>query len=175
MWILGGVGILFLALIALVWGFSGSLDIQQEEETPSGVRVSAFDGMDDDVQIMISQNSVSERIPNQPVEAQDDLVQAPESTGEVPPSVNSVFPKESAPGEEITVRIFGNNFAPEAGLATDGPLSEIEVLSAHAVSETLIEATLNLYLEATDKEYSLTVVNPDGERSLPVSIHVISP
>jgi hypothetical protein len=172
MWVLGGVGILFLALIALVWRFSGSLNIQQEEEaTPPGVRVSAFDRMEDDVQIVIPQTSV----PDRPAEGQNTSVQEPETTRALPPSVNSILPKESAPGEEITVRVFGSNFAPEARLITDGLVNEIEVLSAQPASATLIEATLNLTVEATDKEYSLTVVNPDGEQSLPINIRVISP
>ncbi len=174
-WILAGVGILFLALIALVWTFSGNLDIQDETEAPpSKVRVSPFDDIENDVVLYLPQQNAPAPARTPPVRNANSRTQrqaAPTS----PPSVNSVFPNELTPGDEITVRVFGSNFAPDASLLTDGAASEVEVLSARAVSATLIEATLRLTFEATGKEFSLTAMNPNGEQSLPVSIHVISP
>lgn len=169
-WILGGVGILFLSLIALVWTFNGNLDFQVEAETNSKVRVSPFDDLENDVVIQVPQKKAPP--PGRDANA---VRRQRQSAPTLPPSINNMFPNELPTGGEIAIQVFGSNFAPGASLLTDGAPGEVEIISARAMSPTLMEATLGLTGEATGKEFSLTAMNPNGEQSLPISFRVISP
>jgi serine/threonine protein kinase len=175
-WILGGVGILFLSLIALVWTFSGNLDFQNETEANSSkVRVSPFDDSENDVVIQVPQKKATAPSAPPPGRDANAVRRQRRSVPTLPPSINNVFPNELPTGEKVAVQIFGNNFAPRASLVTDGAPAEVEIISSRAVSPTLMEATLRLTGEATGKEFSLTAMNPNGEQSLSVSFRVISP
>ena len=175
-WILSGVGILFLSLIALVWTFSGNLDFQSETEASSSkVRVSPFDNIENDVVIQVPPKKAPAPSASPPGRDANAVRRQRQSGPTLPPSINNVFPNEIPTGGEIAVQVFGSNFAPRASLLTDGTPGEIEIISARAMSPTLIEATLRLTGEATGKEFSLTAMNPNGEQSLPVSFRVVSP
>lgn len=151
MWVLGGAGVLFLALIALVLGFGGSLRSLPETNEPSSskVRVSPFDDMENDVVIRVPQEPAPEEPPpfqenDTSIPGMEVLVPQAQDWGSLPPSVNSVFPKALSPGMEVPVRLFGSNFSTNASLEVDSGTGGVEVLASQVVTTTLIEATIRL-------------------------------
>ena len=125
-WLLGGTGVLFLSLVALFWGFTGSQDskaapVPSTINSPSKVRVSAFD---DEDAVMLNVN------PRNNADA---------TSG---PSINSALPKELSVGVETVLRVFGRDFVPGARLVLIKGSRGIDVLSVNVISDELIEATL---------------------------------
>jgi serine/threonine protein kinase len=157
MWVLGGAGILSLALIAMVWGFGGAPKEKptpkQEAEVsnPSQLRASEFE----------NEEAVVLNVPGQ-------------KSMESKPSINSVLPKELAPGVDTKIRLFGNNFDPETRIVAASVSGDVDILAFEVTSEELIEAILFVSPDLTNGEVSLFVMNPDGARSTTQTLPVIS-
>ena len=159
-WLLAGTGVLFLGLVGLVWGFMGSEDskaapVPSTTNSPSKVRVSVFDGED---AIMLNLPS-----PNDNVEAMSG------------PSINSALPKDLPAGVETVVLVFGRDFTPGAKLILIRGSRGIDVLSVNVVSEELIETTLRTPEDGAGRQFTLTVINPEGRRSNPLQLTVVDP
>jgi hypothetical protein len=161
-WILAGVGLLFLALVGLFWGFMGGKEskaapVPTASHSPSKVRVSAFD--DEDAVIL--------HVP--------DGSSSTDGAGAITgPSINSALPKELLAGAETVVRVFGRDFSPSAKVVLIRGRRGIEVLSVQVVSEELIETTLRTADDARGRQVSLTIANPEGPRSNAVQLRVVA-
>jgi hypothetical protein len=158
-WLLAGTGVLFLGLVGLVWGFMGSQDskaapVPSTSNSPSKVRVSAFDD-DDAVMLNVSPNGNADTMSG--------------------PSINSALPKELPVGSETVVRVFGRDFTPGAKLVLIKGSRGIDVLSVTVMSEELIETTLRTPEDGAGRQFSLTVVNPGGQRSNPLQLTLVDP
>jgi hypothetical protein len=159
-WVLGGVGMLFLALIGLFWGFSNpgeSKPLPVESTVPSNpkVRPSMFD---DEDAVVLNVAPPTDPHPEVPV-----------------PSVNSALPREIPGGEETVVRFFGRNFSPEAEIKVVLGTRGIDVMSVVVISGELLEATIRVDREVVGRQTSLAVVNPSGARSDAVRLTIVPP
>ncbi len=159
-WLLAGTGVLFLGLVGLVWGFKGSEDskaapVPSTSNSPSKVRVSGFD---DEDAVMLNLPS-----PNDNAQAMSG------------PSINSALPKDLPAGVETVVRVFGRDFTPGAKLVLIRGSRGIDVLSVNVVSEELIETTLRTPEDGAGKQFTLTIINPEGQRSNPLQLTVVDP
>lgn len=155
MWMLGGVGVFFLALVGLIWGFGGvgSSSEAQPAETPSPppshVRVSPFDV-------------------NEPSELVLQVTQAGPK-----PSITRVVPDELALGAPVKIGVFGKHFVPGAKLEPSRPGRDIAAVSTEAVREELIEATIRAATLPSSGKLYVVVINPDGARSDEVALSVV--
>lgn len=155
-WALCGAAFLFVALIALVWGFGGDRrdstpSRKADTSRPSPVRPSMFE----------DEEAVILHVPSRP-------------SPEVTPSVNSVHPKRLVAGATNTVRLFGSNFAPNSRVLPASVAGDVELLSTSVVSDKLIEITLRPTPELLNREVYLLVVNPNGGRSAKHTLHVVA-
>jgi hypothetical protein len=154
-WLLGGAGLLFLALIAMVWGFgSGGKDKpppknEAKASSPSQVRPSAFE----------NEEAVMLYIPDQKLESR--------------PTINSVLPKELVSGVDTKIRLFGSNFSPDTRVVAASVAGDVDVLDLQIVSGELVEAVILVSPSIRSGEISLIAMNPDGARSKKQTLHVV--
>jgi hypothetical protein len=148
MWVLGGAGIVFLALVVMVWGFSSGTKgkpnpkSEAKASAPTQVRASEFENED----------AVVLHVPNQ-------------KSMESKPSINSILPHELVSGVDTKIRLFGNNFNPETRIVAASVSGDVDILALQVVSGELIEAVLFVAPEFEKGEVSLFAMNPDGARS----------
>jgi hypothetical protein len=155
-WIMAGAGVLFVALIALVWGFGPSLDLTPREKAaqpprPTKVRPSAFE----------EEDAVILHVPTQ-------------LSSQGQPSINSVLPKELVAGDETKVRLFGSSFLPDSRILSASTAGDVEVVAVKVVSGELIEATIRPSPQIESGELSLFVMNPNGNRSASQTLSIIA-
>jgi serine/threonine protein kinase len=155
-WVMAGAGVLFVALVALVWGFGDSLDLTAKGKaapppSPTKVRPSAFE----------DEEAVILHVPAQPP-----------SQGQ--PSINSVHPKELVAGNPTRVRLFGSHFLPDSRIVSASTAGDVEVVAVKAVSGELIEATIQTSPQIESGELSLFVINPSGDRSESQTLTIVS-
>ena len=156
-WLLAGTGVLFLGLVSLFWGSMGSQDskaVVPTSSNPSKVRVSAFDD-EDAVIINVGPGNDASTVAG--------------------PSLNSVLPKDLPAGVETVVRVFGRDFNPSARIVVIKGARGIDVLSVNVVSEELIETTLRTPDDGAGRQFSVTVLNPGGQRSNPLELTLVDP
>lgn len=159
-WVLGGAGLLFLALVGLFWGFMGGDQSKAAPVpsaaagSPSKVRTSPFD---DEEAVML-------HVPT-----------AGDTTDTLGPSLNSAIPRELPAGAETVVRVFGRDFSPVSQVVLIRGTRGIEVLSVQVLSQELLETTLRIPEDAGGREIALTVTNPEGPRSNAVQLSVVAP
>jgi hypothetical protein len=155
-WVLGGAGILCLAFIAMIWGFSDGLKDkpspkQRASAVPTQTRPSEFE----------NEGAVLLHVPSK-------------AAIDSRPSINSVLPKEIVPGVDTKVRLFGANFDSETRIVTASVSGDVDILALQIVSKELIEATLFVSSEMQSGEVSLFALNPDGSRSAKQVLQVVS-
>jgi serine/threonine protein kinase len=156
MWIMAGAGILFVALIALAWGFGGSLDVgssvgEARHQSPSKVRPSLFE----------DEEAVVVHVPTKAASVEH-------------PSINSVLPKDLVAGDATTVRLFGSNFLADTRVLPASTAGDIELVAVKVVSRELIEATIRPSPQIRWGELSLFVMNPNGGRSSSQTLGIVS-
>jgi hypothetical protein len=159
-WVLGGAGLLFLALVGLFWGFMGNeskaTPVSTAATGPSSltkVRTSPFDDEEAVILYLPTANDV-----------------ATSTTG---PSLNSVIPRELPAGAETVVRVFGRDFSSDASVVLIRGARGIDVLSVRVLSQELLEATLRVPDDAVGRQIALTVTNSDGPRSNVLDLSVV--
>ena len=155
-WLMAGAGILFASLIALAWGFGGSLDLtssvgEDQHQSPAKVRPSLFE----------DEEAVVLHVPTKAASRER-------------PSINSVLPKDLVAGEATTIRLFGNNFRPDTRVLPASTAGDIELVAVKVVSGELIEATIRPSSHIRLGELSLFVMNPNGGRSSSQTLGIIS-
>jgi serine/threonine protein kinase len=155
-WVMGGAGLLSLAFIAMIWGFSGSLEDKPPPKqkatatAPTQVRPSEFE----------NEEAVLLHLPNKkPIASK--------------PSINSMLPKELVSGVDTKIRLFGSNFEPGTRIVTASVSGDVDILTLQIVSEELIEATLLVSPGIQNGEISLFALNPDGARSTRQVLQVV--
>jgi hypothetical protein len=152
MWVIAGAGLLFVALIALAWGFGGLSSVGEDpHQGPAKVRPSVFE----------DEEAVVLHVPAQTV-------------GQEHPSINSVLPKDIVAGDATTVRLFGSNFLPDARILSASTAGDIELVAVKVVSGELIEATIRPSPQIRLGELSLFVMNSNGRRSSSQTLGIIS-
>ena len=156
LWIVAGAGMLFVALIALAWGFGDSRDFtssvgEDPHQSPAKVRPSMFE----------DEEAVVLHVPTQ-------------AASRAHPSINSVLPKDLVAGDATTVRLFGSNFLPDTRVLSASTAGDIELVAVEIVSAELIEATIRPSPQIRLGELSLFVMNPNGRRSSSQTLGIIS-